>query len=61
MQFGHAASIILPCSQPALLLVIRGNMAKCIFAGSVNTFEHLDVLWEPHSLFSCFDTAPDLL
>ena len=21
---------------------------------------HLDVLWEPHSLFCCFDTAPDL-
>ena len=28
--FGGAASVILPCSQPALLLVIRGNMAKCI-------------------------------
>ena len=21
----------------------------------------LDVLWEPHSFFFCFDTAPDLL
>ena len=36
--FGGAASVILPCSQPALLLVIRGNMAKCILAGSVNAF-----------------------
>ena len=34
--FGDAASDILPCSQPALLLVMKGNMAKCILAGSVN-------------------------
>ena len=44
------------CSQPA---VIKGNMAKCILAGSINAFEY--VLWETHSLFFCFDTAPDLL
>ena len=54
--FGDAASIILPCAEPA---VIKGNMAKCILAGSVNAFGY--VLWETHSLFFCFDTAPDLL
>ena len=36
VAFGAAASIILPCSQPAPLLVIRGSMAKCILAASIN-------------------------
>ena len=39
--------------------VIKGIMAKCILAGSVNAFGY--VLWETHSRFFCFDTAPDLL
>ena len=54
--FGGAAGVVLPCSQPA---VIKGNMAKRILEGSVNAFGY--VLWQTHSLFFCFDTAPDLL
>ena len=41
---------------------------SCLSSGEtwLNAFKqvrqmHLDVLWEPHSLFFCFDTAPDLL
>ena len=36
--FGGVASNIVPCSQPAPLLVIRGSMAKCILAASKNAF-----------------------
>ena len=37
-SFGGAASVILPCSQPPPLLVIRGSVAKCILAASINAF-----------------------
>ena len=43
----------------ALSRLSSREMSKCIVAGSVNAFGY--VLWETHSLFFCFDTAPDLL